>query len=85
MTTASEHGDTQVIHLGSRQLRDIGDVDPGMSLPRKVMRNLGLLDDGEVQDSDIRIRFYEDGTFEGKLMSAETMEQPIWPPQHGSQ
>ena len=47
------------------------------------MRNLGLLKNGEVKESEIRIKVYDDGTFEGKLMSAETMEQPIWPPQDG--
>jgi len=55
-----------------------------MSFPRKVMRNLALLDDGGIVGSSVILHIY-DGTFEGNLLDAETLEQPIWPPSDGTQ
>jgi len=46
-----------------REVRDLGNDEPGMSLPRGPMRMLGLLDDehGVDTDTEALVAVYDDG------------------------
>ena len=52
-----------VLAAGHRTLRDFSRGDPGISFPREAMRDLGLLENGEVDtDQQVFVTVYDDGT-----------------------
>jgi len=58
---ASEPVD-KVLHAGHRNLRELGHNDPGVSLARDAMRELGLLDESGVEDDhQVFVTIYESG------------------------
>ena len=51
-----------VLNQGHRDLRDLGNDQPGVSLPKKAMRKLGLLgQDGVDTDHEALVAVYGDG------------------------
>jgi len=54
---------SDLLFQNHREVRDLGDDEPGMSLPRGPMRMLGLLDEegGVDTDTEALVAVYEDG------------------------
>lgn len=64
MATEPQTVDTlpEVLHKGHRELRDLGNDQPGMSFKKTPMRELGLLDESGVRTSQqILVTTYRDG------------------------
>ncbi|MDR5657296.1 hypothetical protein RH831_08895 [Halodesulfurarchaeum sp. HSR-GB] len=52
----------RMLAAGHRSLRDFSRGDPGISMPREAMRDLGLLEDGEVDTTQqVFVTVYDDG------------------------
>jgi len=64
MATGSERPSTipDIIDKSHRELRDLGNDQPGISLPKDSMRELGLLDeDGVETEQEVLVVTYRDG------------------------
>ena len=56
-----------LVALDNRELRNVGNC-VGFSLNRKALRQLGYIDDdGSVNNSNVRIELYDDGTIVAKI------------------
>ncbi|WP_259519060.1 hypothetical protein [Halanaeroarchaeum sp. HSR-CO] len=57
----AQSAEREVMYAHHRDLRDLGHDDPGLSLPRRTMRDLGLLDEQGVADHQVFVTIYSDG------------------------
>ncbi|MFC7047324.1 hypothetical protein ACFQH6_19615 [Halobacteriaceae archaeon GCM10025711] len=65
-TTGSDPDDPRrMLFFDTRTFRDLGNGESGVSFPQRVMRDFDLLtDDGPVDDHEVRMAIYTDGTVE---------------------
>ncbi|MFC7047284.1 hypothetical protein ACFQH6_19415 [Halobacteriaceae archaeon GCM10025711] len=51
-----------VLYSNRRKLRDLGEDEPGVSLPRPTLKRLGLLDENGVPDDhEVHVTIFDDG------------------------